>query len=375
MNGLEQALVVVPGQFRCDSGSGSDVSGLERLYSSLELELLRCADADHVAPAIKQIDLVSEGTTVHATIDATDENGIARIVALVFSGGAVTPTTLVVPAETDGPFEMDILNVQPDDRLVIQVQDGACNIASATGKGTKLATMQIEALGDGQFVPGEPEAFPVKVYNYATLTAPLYFAWDFGDGTLTSGTLAPGDLTPDGLGNVVFSVDHTYALGDTGTASVSVMDAGGGIGLDEVEFGCDGGDDDDADALSICTELVIGTNPLVNDTDGDGCADGEELLNPTHTTGGQRDPLYFWDFYDVTGDKAVSDLSDTLAILHHFGHGYNGGAYVDASDNLMDRFVPNPAQPWRSAEANDGVDLRDTLANLASFGDSCFGPP
>ena len=89
-----------------------------------------------------------------------------------------------------------------------------------------------------------------------------------------------------------------------------------------------------------------------------------------------RDPLDFWDFYDVTNDQSVSaDLSDTLLILQHFGHEYNGGAYQDEIDNLLDRYVPNSAEGWRTAEANDGIDLIDALANLGSFGDSCAGPP
>ena len=101
------------------------------------------------------------------------------------------------------------------------------------------------------------------------------------------------------------------------------------------------------------------------DSDGDGCSDQQEQ-GSNHASGGSRDPHNYWDFYDVTGEKTI-DLSDTLAILAHFGHGPND----DPEDNIMDRTIPNPSYPWRTAEANDGVDLTDALNNLSSFGDDC----
>lgn len=68
--------------------------------------------------------------------------------------------------------------------------------------------------------------------------------------------------------------------------------------------------------------------PLATDSDGDGCTDAEELgLQPE--LGGDRDPDNFWDFYDVTGERQI-DLSDTLVILAHFGH----GPADDALDHL-----------------------------------------
>jgi hypothetical protein len=122
--------------------------------------------------------------------------------------------------------------------------------------------------------------------------------------------------------------------------------------------------DHDADAVGDSCDV---------DDDSDGCADAAEL-GPTHVNGGQRDPLEFWDFYDVNSNKNV-DLSDTLLVLAHFGHSYNGGSYVDATDNLLDRIVPNVAEGWRTAEGNNGLDLTDALASLKSFGDNCVAAP
>jgi len=106
-----------------------------------------------------------------------------------------------------------------------------------------------------------------------------------------------------------------------------------------------------------------------HDLDGDGCSDVEELGDDPQAGGG-RNPLNPWDFYDVNGDKGV-ELSDALLILNHFGHGPGD----DALDNLLDRWVPNPAFPWQSDEANDGPALDDALANLKQFGHDCSGAP
>jgi len=370
LNGLQQSVVFTPAQFRCDSASGDPVRGIERLYTSLTFELLRCASPDFVPPVVHSVGLESlSGGTVRATVDASDPSGIVRIVALRFSGGSIIPTSLNIPSGALAPYVIDVPDVGPDDLMVLLVQDGACNVTWATGKGAKLRAMIIDAGADKLYFPGAPTQFDVKVFNYASLAAPLYFEWDFGDGSVANGTLLPGDLTPDGLGNVTFSVQHTYSGVIAGAASVTVLDAGGAISVDGVAFACDGTSDADVDRLSVCQEMLLGTDAADADTDGDGCADGEEVLHPSHILGGQRDPLDLWDFYDVTGDRQIG-LSDTLAILALFGD--DGTSLIG---NLADRFIPDQSQPWRTAEANNGVGLVDALANLRSFGDSCVGPP
>jgi hypothetical protein len=127
--------------------------------------------------------------------------------------------------------------------------------------------------------------------------------------------------------------------------------------------------DADGDGLSNLEEYLIGTDPCVEDTDGDGCTDGAEL-GPDPIFGGERDPLNFWDFFDVTGDRRV-DLSDTLDILTYFADPGLPGTPGD----LRDRSIPDPAEPWRTADADNGVDLTDALNNLPSFGDDCSGSP
>jgi hypothetical protein len=111
------------------------------------------------------------------------------------------------------------------------------------------------------------------------------------------------------------------------------------------------------------------------DDDGDGCHDLEEIgtvpdpdpgLEPQF--GGDRDPLNYFDFFDVTGDKAV-DVADTIQILNRFGQPSN------VSTNRYDRAVGPPGQGYRAVEENDGIDIGDAVANLQSFGHNCAAAP
>ena len=110
------------------------------------------------------------------------------------------------------------------------------------------------------------------------------------------------------------------------------------------------------------------TNPGP-DSDGDGCPDANETSTDP-LLGGRRDPNDPWDFFDVTGDQFI-DLSDAIDVMSYFGD----PALPGTPGNLRDRYVPDPAQPWRTAESDDGVDLSDALYNLASFGTNCSAAP
>ena len=115
------------------------------------------------------------------------------------------------------------------------------------------------------------------------------------------------------------------------------------------------------DGLTItCFDLPPG-----GDADGDGCTNAQEV-GPGESSGGDRDPLNAWDFYDVTGDEFI-DFGDTLLILAHFGHGHTD----DALDPSLDRAVPDGLKPWRTMPGMDGVDLTDAVNNLKSYGHAC----
>jgi hypothetical protein len=119
-------------------------------------------------------------------------------------------------------------------------------------------------------------------------------------------------------------------------------------------------------ATSTSTPTATATPGI--DTDGDGCSDAQEG-GPNPIFGGDRNPLDEWDFFDVTGDRAI-DLNDALAILEKFGLLPAQPGY----DAAFDRMAPDPAKPYRTALATGsalGIDLQDALLNLQSFGHSC----
>jgi hypothetical protein len=130
---------------------------------------------------------------------------------------------------------------------------------------------------------------------------------------------------------------------------------------------------DETDNKSTIRVRLSGTNSsnynvVVLDSDGDGCDDAQEL-GLFASSGGERNPNNVYDFFDVTHDRNI-DLGDTLDILDKFGLGPASPGY----DPLFDREVGPPGQEWLSAQATGqsvGIDIRDALANLQSFGHSC----
>ncbi|MEX1254398.1 MAG: flexitail domain-containing putative surface protein [Dehalococcoidia bacterium] len=140
------------------------------------------------------------------------------------------------------------------------------------------------------------------------------------------------------------------------------------------------------------------TPPSPDDSDGDGCFDWQEEGDDP-AQGGQRDPLSFWDFFDVPSgaplerDRAVT-AADVAAIAARFGSSDTGpGAFDRASDPLS---TPNPAMQPAGARPNyhpsfdrggvmagqplwwllppDGsISAGDLATAVAQFGDSCIG--
>lgn len=116
--------------------------------------------------------------------------------------------------------------------------------------------------------------------------------------------------------------------------------------------------------------------PEPGDTDGDGCSDQRES-GPDETLGGRRDYLNFWDFYDPTGDGAVT-LLDFFALLQRFAS--VGDAGIDpfsdppAAPAYHTRFDRGPvigADPWDIGPANGAITVTDFFALLMQFGHTC----
>ena len=177
--------------------------------------------------------------------------------------------------------------------------------------------------------------------------------------------------------DVVCSDAYTTAenLGDAVTSCTSTPDANDDGVADVSDFSSDS----DGDGVSDAQEVIDGTNPLnpldysgynasTSDYDHDGCSDAQELSSST-PNGGNKNPLNYWDNYDVNGDGGV-DLSDTVDLLLNFGIGPD-----DPGAQLRDRQLPDPSHPSQLIEGDDGIDLTDAINNLAQFGISCGGIP
>jgi hypothetical protein len=392
--GLLQKAVVIPGQFRCTSGNAPTVTGQQRIYNTLELSTRRSTSADFEPPALGPdgLRIVDNGEgQLRVTVDAFDDSGIAEIIAYVLHGG-----DLVVaesgPLTGDGPFSVDIpIEGSEGERLVVQIVDGAGNVSTLTGKGVNLHIVRVDAGPDQAAQPGAPSTLTATVFNFDVLigeTNDISYTWEFGDGSFEGGLLAVDGvpeplvtLGPDGTAH--FEVQHQYGdVFDNIVTTLTVSDGLGGIGADDatVTPSCGSGADPDGDGLMSQMEASIGTDPCNRDTDGDQCSDGAELGNDP-SRGGLRDPLDFWDFFDVgtyrglagpgdedfTPDGRVT-LMDVLIVLDHFGH--DG---LDPQDHLMDRRVDDSERPWATAEETPGDRVRfdDAIAVLYSIGHAC----
>ena len=134
--------------------------------------------------------------------------------------------------------------------------------------------------------------------------------------------------------------------------------------------------------------------PNGQDFDQDGCTNGQEFGdNPN--AGGVRNPLYFWDYYDVwthpasnpailTRDGFVT-LADILAVAAHFGpsvsfltkEDYRSNALTeptsDADKNAAyDRGPSIGPNPWDKGPPDGTIAIDDDiLAVAAQFGHTC----
>jgi hypothetical protein len=242
---LIQTLVVIPGQFRGTGTAGNgEVIGIQRLWEDLELELLSSTSTgDYDAPVINAIELREEEGGINITVDASDESGIDKIVVLVIHKDPISGTGTVT-SHTFGPSEpITISNFGQDDGIVIQVVDGAGNVARATGKGANLSIISVDAGMDQAYAPGYPVNFRSTVTYDEMPSSPVFYQWNFGDGAYQNGLLQPGDFvettTDDPEPAIVYratlKLTHTYDA-DLGPvmATLKIIDAEGGIGADDV---------------------------------------------------------------------------------------------------------------------------------------------
>jgi hypothetical protein len=133
------------------------------------------------------------------------------------------------------------------------------------------------------------------------------------------------------------------------------------------------------------------------DTDGDGCQDAREI-GLAHQTGGQRNPLNPYDFYDVpvpaltssdpTGMKDhVVSIADVISVVAYigtsatapttlnsmglsYGSDLDGNAMLDGTEYDRSPSV-TPGQPWDSGPPSGAVTIADALIALQQVGDNC----
>jgi hypothetical protein len=244
-DGLLQTIAVIGGQFQCTSGAASTVTGVERLFNSMTLELRRCDSDDLIPPSINDVQLrVIDETnqTVKASIDVSDAAGVRRLVALVIGDGTVTPFELQLPTlPTSGIFEMMLTGVAQSDDVVIQAEDANCNVSIDTAKSAGRNFIKVDA-GSDIVASGSTVTLTAKVFDFTSLEEPVWFVWEFADGTFEDGVLAPESLrtvpvTIDGAGDATFTVQH--ALNGSKTplnATLEVHNSVGGIGVDDIRI-------------------------------------------------------------------------------------------------------------------------------------------
>jgi hypothetical protein len=156
----------------------------------------------------------------------------------------------------------------------------------------------------------------------------------------------------------------------------------------------------DNDGLTRNQERALGTKRCVNDTDRDGCADGEEAAPKSAAQqGGGRSPLSFWDFYDVWEEmspnvwqrnKTVNVLGDIIGVAGRFGalHSMPYPKAQALADALtpptsvtgyhasFDRGTQNGPNPWNANPPNGAINVFDDILGVASqFGHNCTAAP
>jgi nitrous oxidase accessory protein NosD len=185
----------------------------------------------------------------------------------------------------------------------------------------------------------------------------------------------------DFIGNTTFGVEQTGTLvgpvvdaednwwnacdGPSGAGPGSGDAVSTNVDFDPFEHGaCD----TDNDLLTDDSEdLIYFTDYLDADTDGDGCADGEEILFPV-TLGGGRDPLFVWDFYDVNGSQKIDALDIGLVRMH-----FNPGGPVPPAEMIYDR--SHGASPHAPGAPDNRINAIDISLVRIAFNDNCQAPP
>jgi hypothetical protein len=227
-----------------------------------------------------------------------------------------------------------------------------------------------------------------KLIPGPALPVPVLGAEMMGLNTLRSG---------GAVNDNVDAIDIVLASGIDGDGdfiddAVDLDDDNDGLGdMSDIAAGCSPMmADTDGDGLSDYAEVVtLGTNCALIDTDLDGCADSEEP-GPDETLGGLRDPLNFWDFFDVWQQTApgsgiwvrdqVVDVDEIFAIVARiFTVGVPGDPLIAPAAKTTyhsdyDRTFAGP-DPWDLGPADGVIAIDEIFWAAAQFAHGCAAPP
>ena len=164
------------------------------------------------------------------TIGASDPSGISQIVILrLRTDGSIKAYTYSLSNPETGEFTYSV-PFAAGDRYVLEVVDGANNVANYTGKGSGLTLIHVEATADATFTPGIPASFTATIGGFDDLVKPVFYWWDFGDfGNYQHATgIAPSDNF-----TIPFDLDWTAS---SRNAVLKVVDSDGGVGVDSTSL-------------------------------------------------------------------------------------------------------------------------------------------
>jgi hypothetical protein len=119
VGGVQQRVVVLPGQYR-----GSD--GQQRVYEEVQVSLYSSTSSDWFAPTIEGVAHTVSGASVTVVVTATDGGGICRVVVAYTDGKGSWST--VDLANIGGDVWQGTLPLSGALEYFVQVVDGAGNV-------------------------------------------------------------------------------------------------------------------------------------------------------------------------------------------------------------------------------------------------------
>jgi hypothetical protein len=404
----QQKLVVVPGQFRCTGLVNGEARGVERLYNNLQVEVLTSSNTDdYVVPNIKNVDISTEKDNyVTLTVLADDEgSGLDEFIILLIdeTAGQITSIRKLisdVEINSSGQYIIDIeKNIIGDNKIALQLSDGAGNLAFWTGKGVSLRPLYVDAV-DTVYSTISPtrltatiKGFRQLLKNYGGDSEWIRYAWDYGDGSYDTGYLAEnGDVVTDTVlysengdviftisvdevtGDATFTIVHLYSTSPFKPAVLKITDDFGGVGVDEINLQeCI----DAADLASDLSSLDLTQCGIQNDstkvTITIGVAEGAAISNDAQ----------YRIYLDLGPDKSGGGLPDgNTDVMLKYKNGQATGLssliVTPIGDNLLQFEFDLAELGWSGtridwyAQTQDGVQAGEQQGFVDAMPDSGF---